>query len=278
MDNLEQQLTLYAYNITGSYEEAEDIVQDVLLQVLTIPEETIQNKKAYLTRSVINRAITAKKRRQRTIHEYPGKWLPEPVATETADGRLQQEEILSYSLLVLLEKLNPKQRAVFILKEAFDYEHEEIAVVLNISVENSRKLLSRARKELKEVPDITTQKAPAHFMDKYLRVIRERNMAELEKLLAGEVVVLSDGGGKASAFMKPVTGRKNVTALLTGIFKKFYQHTRIETGTVNHQPALFYIDEGILTNCQVFTIENGIIVQIYNIRNPDKLQLLSRHI
>jgi RNA polymerase sigma factor (sigma-70 family) len=278
MDNLEQQLATYAYNITGSHEEAEDIVQDVLLQVMKVPEETIQNKKAYLTRSVINRAINVKKRQQRTVHEYPGRWLPEPVATETADGRLHQEDILSYSLLVLLEKLNARQRAVFILKEAFDYEHEEIAEVLDISVENSRKLLSRAKKELQDHSTRDFKKAPDGYLDKYLQVIQNRDIAELEKLLAEEVVVLADGGGKATAYRKPVIGRKPVSALLFGTYKKSYLYARIEKGMVNHQPALFYFVEEVLINCQVFTIENGVITQIYNMRNPDKLQLLSQSI
>src|SRR5690349_10733642 len=133
MDPLQQQLTHYAYNITGSYEDARDVVQDVFLEVMNRPEEKIENKKAYLTRSVINRAINWKNRQKKFVSEYPGTWLPEPVATEKADTNLEQKDILSYSLMVLLEKLNAQQRAVFILKEAFDYNHEEIASLLDIT-------------------------------------------------------------------------------------------------------------------------------------------------
>ena len=139
MDSLRPLLTSYAYNILGSYEDAKDIVQDVLLEMINRTGADIQNEKAYLTRSVINRAINARNRLQKMQSGYPGNWLPEPVATETADGDLNQKDILSYSLMVLLEKLDAKQRAVFILKEAFSYSHEEIAEVLDISVENSKK-------------------------------------------------------------------------------------------------------------------------------------------
>src|SRR3954471_10200972 len=148
MDSLRPLLTSYAYNILGSYEDAKDVVQDVLLEMINRTDADIQNEKAYLIRSVINRAINARNKLQKMRSGYPGNWLPEPVATETADGNLNQRDILSYSLMVLLEKLDAKQRAVFILKEAFNYDHEEIADVLDISVENSRKILSRARAAL----------------------------------------------------------------------------------------------------------------------------------
>src|SRR5262245_3463440 len=118
MDSLRPLLTSYAYNILGSYEDAKDVVQDVMLERIKQAGTEIQNEKAYLTRSVINRAITARTRLQKMQSGYIGSWLPEPIATETADADLNQQDILSYSLMVLLEKLDAKQRAVFILKEA----------------------------------------------------------------------------------------------------------------------------------------------------------------
>src|SRR5690606_3781018 len=138
-------LVTYAYNILGSMEEARDIVQDAFVNLMKRGEDGIENEKAYLIRTVINLSINRKKRQQKMLASYPGEWLPEPVATEKADREVVQKDILSYSLMVLLEKLNPRQRAVFILKEAFDYDHDEIAGVLNITPENSRKILSRAK-------------------------------------------------------------------------------------------------------------------------------------
>lgn len=144
METLRRLLITYAYNITGSYEDAKDIVQDAYIKFMNV-EKDIENKKAYLIRSVINLSINFKKKQKKLLFEYPGMWLPEPVATEKADMEINSKEILSYSLMVLLEKLNAKQRAVFILREAFNYDHEEIADVLRITVENSRKILSRAK-------------------------------------------------------------------------------------------------------------------------------------
>lgn len=274
MESLRPLLTTYAYNILGSYEDARDVVQDAFLKFIKVNEADIENKKAYLVRSVINLSINLKNRYKKRFENYPGEWLPEPVATEKADTGIIKEEILSYSLMVLLEKLNPKQRAVFILKEAFDYEHEEIAEVLGISVENSRKILSRAKEQLHTPDHISDRKAPADYLNKYMDVIRTGDTKKLEQLLTNEITVISDGGGKAVAFINPVSGKKRVTALLLGVYNKYYANVRIEMKQVNHEPALFYYDDNKLVTCQIFIIENDIITNVYFIRNPDKLKEL----
>jgi RNA polymerase sigma factor (sigma-70 family) len=271
MDSLQQLLTSYAYNILGSYEEAKDVVQDVLLERLNRNGDHIENEKAYLTRSAINRAINAKNRQKKMLAAYPGSWLPEPVATERADHELNQKDILSYSLMVLLEKLDARQRAVFILKEAFDYDHEEIAQVLDISVENSRKILSRAKKELKTANPNGIVKTPVDYLDKYIEIIRSGDTTRLEQLLNDDIVVVSDGGGKVAAAMHPLLGKETALLFLSGIYKKFYQNSRIEKGYVNHHPALFFYEGEQLGTCQVFELQNGKISRSYFVRNPDKL-------
>src|SRR5688572_17644493 len=126
MESIRPLLTTYAYNILGSLDEAKDVVQDAYLKFMQLDRQDIEDQKAYLVRMVINLSINQKKRQRRIVADYPGEWLPEPVATEKADTGILRKEVLSYSLMVLLEKLNPRQRAVFILNEAFDYDHEEI--------------------------------------------------------------------------------------------------------------------------------------------------------
>jgi RNA polymerase sigma factor (sigma-70 family) len=272
MDSLRPMLTSYAYNILGSYEDARDIVQDVMLEMINRNGADIQNEKAYLTRSVINRAINARNRLQKMQSGYPGSWLPEPVATETADAALHQKDILSYSMMVLLEKLDAKQRAVFILKEAFSYEHEEIAEVLEISTENSRKILSRARAALQNEVIKETIKTPSDYLDKFIDTIRSRDLKKLEQLLSSEIVVVSDGGGKAAAALNPLVGIESASLFLAGIYNKFYHNQPIVRGLVNHDPALFYYDDdGQLVTCQIFEWRNGLIHRIYLMRNPDKL-------
>jgi RNA polymerase sigma factor (sigma-70 family) len=276
MTELKDLLTNYAYNITGSYEDARDVVQDVYLEVMNQKGEKIDNPKAYLTRSVINRAINWKKRQKKIVANYPGEWLPEPVATEKADTLLERKDILNYSLMVLLEKLNARQRAVFILKEAFEYEHEEIAGLLGISEENSRKILSRAKKELANKAVINQPETPSGYLERFMEAIQNRDMKSLEQMLTEDITLVSDGGGKASAALQPLVGRERVIAFISGLYHKFYHAVRIDTGLVNHQPALFYYDQGKLVTCQVFILHNGQVTNMYFIRNPDKLQAIQK--
>jgi RNA polymerase sigma factor (sigma-70 family) len=276
MESLRRLLTTYAYNICGSQEEAKDIVQDVFLQFMQMDTGNIANKSAYLKRMVINLSINRKKLMQKQLATYRGEWLPEPVATESADTDINRKEILSYSLMVLLERLNARQRAVFILKEAFDYDHTEIAEVLGIKTQYSRQLLTRAKKQLQEQHPVNYKFHPTTFLNRYLQVIRLGDTQKLETLLSDDIMVTSDGGGKASAGLKPIYGKISVTAFLQGIFKKFYHDQYIEEVVINHQPALFYYQANVLVNCQIFSLENSSAKQIFFIRNPDKLKLLQK--
>lgn len=274
MDSLRPLLITYAYNIVGIYEDAKDIVQDAYVKFLGIDSEKIENKKAYLVRTVINLAINFKNRQKKLRAQYPGQWLPEPIAIENADLMINKKELLSYSLLVLLEKLNARQRAVFILKEAFDYDHEEIAETLGITVENSRKLLSRAKDQLQTAPQVSRQTISRNYLEKFLKILQTGDTIELENLLTEDIRVISDGGGKAVAFMNQITGRKNVTSLLKGLFQKFYGKAEIKVGFVNQERALFYYENGKIVTCQVLSIRNEVITDIYFMRNPEKLRLL----
>lgn len=276
MNELRPLLTTYAYNILGSLEEAKDIVQDAYLKFIKVDDDAIEDKKNYLIRMVINLSINAKKRQQKMVAEYPGPWLPEPVATERADAGIVQEEVLSYSLMVLLEKLNVKQRAVFILKEAFDYDHEEIAQALDITAENSRKLLSRAREQLQRGTPVVHKPVEPSYVNRYLSIIQQGDTRQLEQLFHDEIMLISDGGGKAIAATKPLLGIKSVVSFLQGVYNKTYRLARFEMGVINHEPALFYYADGQLVTCQIFSIENGQVVNVYFMRNPDKLRSLQK--
>jgi len=277
MHELKPLLTSYAYNILGIREDAEDAVQDVFLKYGELSPENVLDPKAYLVRMVINRSLDLKEKREKERAAYPGTWLPEPVATETADAGIVQTEILSYSVLVLLEQLDPRQRAVFILREAFDYSYEEIAEILSISTDLSRQLLSRARKKLatrKITPTIQAQQ----LTQRYLTLIRNADTKGLEHLLTEDIRLVSDGGGKASAALNPMEGRMVVTAFLNGIFQKFYSGTPIEIVMINHCPAILFYENGRVTTCQICIFEQDQLSRIYVVRNPDKLTGLQKNI
>jgi RNA polymerase sigma factor (sigma-70 family) len=260
IEALQPHLRACAYNIIGSYEDARDIVQDVLLKQWQQSDKQPDNPRAYLIRMVVNHAINFKKRQQRLVHEYTGPWLPEPVATEQTDQSIQQEEILHYSLLVLMEYLKPKERAVLILKEAFHYSHEEIAALLDMTPAHSRKLLSRGRKALEgrsgSMEMIDTLSSP---VQEFMNVIKKGETEKLARMLKEDITLTSDGGGKVIASRRPITGREHVMKFLLGLYKKYHQDIETLPATINHQPALLYYAEQQLTSCQVFEMHEGVI-------------------
>ncbi len=279
MTNYTSLLFPYAYNILGSAEDAKDTVQDVLTNHFAQAREGIENEKAYLIKSVINHAINVKTRRKPTVQ--PDIWLPEPVATESADANLHLKDILSYSLLVLLEKLNPKERAVFILKESFDYTHEEIAEILGMAEENSRQLLSRAKSKLfkpgpsKEI-NLRDQRTNT-LLQNFIDAIRDRNLEKLEGLLAQDIAFYADGGGKVKVVRTICNGQSEVAQLLIYVYEKFQSRSTVKIIELNHQPALLYYNGDRLVTAQIVGIspETGEIIQLSTVVDPQKLKNLT---
>lgn len=277
LTDYQKKLFPYAYNILGSYDDAKDAVQDVVVRHLLSDHTHIDNESNYLIRSVINQSINIKKRGSKTLNSKIR--LPEPISTDNADSGIVSKDILSYSVLVLLDKLNPKERAVFILKEAFDYSHEEIADTLQTSVENSRKMLSRAKSKLGEM---SNKKDSAPFystrqLEDYITAIQAGNVKSLEQMLTHDISVMTDGGNK-SIVASYLEGSDNVIKLVTYVYKEYQSSTTIRISTVNHQPALlFYLDRELI-NCQIFDIlpESGMIRGIYSMVDPEKLKNLAK--
>ena len=268
----------YAYNILGISQDAEDAVQDVMFNYFSNQGEDINNIKGYLVKSVINQSINIKNKRKKVT--YDDVWLPEPIATEEADDNINLREIASYSLLILLEKLNPRERAVFILKEAFGYSHQEIADVLSSTVEQSRQLLSRGKSKLsspkpkskKSGSDITQE----GILDKYIQAIRGRDTATLENLLSSDIAFFADGGENVQVAKKRSSGYAEVSELLFFVYHKFQASYKIYAAEINHQPALLYYDATHLRICQVFDLEqDGKIDSISSIVDPEKLKSIS---
>lgn len=274
-----QVLFPYAYNILGSAEDARDAVQEVLVKHLSGPGQPIADPKNYLIRSVINLAITTKSRQKKTLR--PGeRWLPEPVATDdAADRNLYLDEVLSYSLLVLMERLDARERAVFILRESFAYTHAEIAGLLSITEAHSRKLLSRARAGLFKPAPKRTAARDAHDRNAlagFLRAIRQRDTQQLETLMAADIGFYADGGGKVPLAAGTCLGAAPVAALLMRVYHTYLASAEIVYTVINHQPALLSYVAGRLTACQVFDLHprHGTLLQINVVLDPDKLKSL----
>lgn len=277
MEDYQKQLFPYAYNILGSTEDAKDAIQEIVVKYHLKSKKSIENETGYLIRSVINESINLKKKMQRSYAD--SMWLPEPVFTDSNYDGLDSSEIISYSMLVLLEKLSSKERAVFILREAFDYSHQEIAAVLNLTLQNSRKLLSRAKLKLEGYQShrkaISSTNASKEFLQGYIRSIREGDVQSLEKLLSEDVSLAADGGGEIQVVRELTQGVMAAIKLLLYVYKTYQRQQQIEIGSINHQPALLYYEDRKLVNCQIFQISNGKIEKIFAQLTPDKLNAIS---
>lgn len=271
----------YAYNILGSGEEAKDAVQDVMVNYFSGEDKAVADEKNYLIRAVVNTSINMRNRQKKMLR--PGEqWLPEPIATDdAADRDLYLGDILSYSLLVLMEKLDARERAVFILKETFDYSHTDIASILDITEEHSRKLLSRAKAHLFKPASKRTAKQNSHERDVLARLmsaIRGRDMQQVEGTMAADIQFYADGGGTAPLLATQKSGAAEVAALLITAYDRFLSSANLGYTLINHQPALLSYKEGRLIACQVFDIHSAssAILQIHAVLDPDKLKALQQ--
>lgn len=275
-ENYHHKLFPVAYNILGSSDDAKDAVQDVLVKFHSIEKGHIENETGFLIKSTVNHAINIKTKKSRTLSTEV--WLPEPVSTENSTLDIDKEAILSYSLLILLEKLSVKERAVFILREAFEYSHMEIADTLDFSIENSRQLLSRAKHKLsayKTHAGIPQVHKIIH-LERYVRAIKSGDTADLEKLLSKDISLAADGGESIRVVRDLTTGIAASSKLLTYVYKAYLNGLPYSICEVNHQPAILFHRDGLIYNCQVFELREGKIQSIYSIVDPEKLKSLCK--
>lgn len=275
MKNYQNKLFPYAYNILGSSEDAKDAVQDCIEKFLATEKTHIKNETGYLIKMVINQSINIKKKKSKTT--VNSIWLPEPLATENADTSINQEDIISYTLLVLLEKLTPKERAVFILKEAFDYSHKNISEITDFTIENSRKLLSRAKIKLALSKTETVNYNPPNtetYLKNYVSAFKNGDIKGLEKMLSEDISLYADGGKDIKVVRAYTTGRTACIKLLRYVHKTYLSSLTVKTTTINHLPAILFYQDNNLINCQVFEFENQKIKQVFSIVDPEKLKFI----
>ncbi|MFF4546457.1 RNA polymerase sigma-70 factor [Streptomyces sp. NPDC001435] len=273
-----------AYRMLGSAEEAEDTVQDAFVRFDGADRADIEHPSAWLARTVtnlcLNRLTSARARRE----QYVGDWLPEPVLT--SDGTLgplesaEQRDAVSMAMLVLLERLTPTERAVYVLREAFGYGHREIAGLLDLGEANCRQLYRRAVQRV-AAPQGRFDPAPEQqekLVASFITASRDGDLAGLEKLLAAEVTWWSDGGGKVSAARRPIEGRDKVLRFLAGGAVRFaagYSYTAAE---VNGASALVVWDGDALVGVVCFETRDGLIAHARAVVNPDKLDFVRRQL
>lgn len=276
-DRFRSMLFPYAYNVIGDSLAAQDVVQTLLNQYFLEQQTDVQNPSAYLIRSVINRSINEKKTLRRRKEFYPGQWLPTPVITEdNVYANADREKILQYSLLVLLEQLGAKERAVFILKETFDIPHDEIAEILNIDQAHSRQLLKRSKEKIStKIRQKEAAQKHKELLSELAIAISHADVETTKRLLAEDVKSISDGGPNRSAARKILSGFDRVTKFLQAIYGKYHpEGTTSGFAIVNHSPAIVFRFHGEIFRCMIFDINDDRIDNIFIIVNPDKLTAL----
>ncbi|WCN39739.1 RNA polymerase sigma-70 factor [Aneurinibacillus uraniidurans] len=268
-----------AYQLTGSVADAEDVVQDVFMKVYKLHLDHLEEPKAYLCKMVTNRCFDLLKSARRRREQYVGPWLPEPIATPDGDGfeSVVRSDLLSYAMLVLLERLSPAERTIFVLREALCFDYPVIAEFVNKSEVNCRKLMSRARGKMgfSEEELIRAEAAGEEWVQKFIAALTQNNINSVLSLLAEDVVLVSDGGGKASAAVHPIETSERVAHFLFGLIQKvsYYEEgIQIELAQLNGQTGLVIRAAGVIQTVVLIHVENDAIASLYFVRNPDKLQ------
>jgi RNA polymerase sigma-70 factor, ECF subfamily len=266
-----------AYRMMGSVMEAEDAVQEAYLRWQRASGHEVRSPSAYLskvvTRLCIDRLRSARVRRE----QYVGPWLPEPVLGEQAQeigGEADLEDTLSMAFLVLLESLTPVERAVFLLREVFDYEYAEIASLVEKSETNCRQISRRARESVaaRRPHFESSPQQEERLMEGFLQASLSGDMETLLELLSEDVTLYSDGGGKTRAALRPVHGADNVARFLTGTLRNIPPGFAVRRTRVNGRPGLVgYFGDGSPQSVVSLEVDEGGIGAIRLVVNPEKL-------
>ena len=288
VDALRPLLFSIAYRMLGSASDAEDVLQDAWLRYHGADTSAIRSAKAFATTVVTRLCLDRLKSARTKREEYVGPWLPEPVLTsdvEDPEGLLQRAESVTLAFLVLLEQLSPEERAVFLLKDIFEYDHSAIGKMLGMSVDNSRQLLHRAKAKLAEGRPAMrgTPQSRRAVAERFARAVSSGDTAGLTALLAKDARMWSDGGGKASAARRPLVGRDQVLNLLVGLHRTAQTTDLIRSASwriedVNSEPALVIRVGERLESIFVLSINDDAISEIRVVRNPDKLAHIGRRL
>ena len=273
-----------AYRMTGSVSTAEDLVQEALLRLHHALEEgeRIASPRAYVstvvTRLAIDEMRSARARRER----YVGDWLPEPLITDDRDDPARQADMadsLSMAFLTLLERLSPEQRAVFLLREVFDYPYDEIAAIVGKSEENARQLAVRARRHVGEGRSRfeASREQQEELADRFFAAVQDGDLEGLEALLAHDVTLQGDGGGKAPALARALHGRDRAARTLAawGRAAARFGGVSVRRAQINGRPGAVLSDPaGQLISVITLDIAEGQVLAVRGVVNPDKLRHL----
>ena len=273
-----QRLFAIAYRMLGSVHDAEDIVQEAYLRWAVLDHEMVENPQALLCTMVTRMSIDVLRSARKQREHYVGEWLPEPLAeAPLASDNVALAESLSVAFLLMLERLNPIERAALLLREAFDYAYADIAVVLEKSEDNCRQIVRRAKARVQRERTGVTGNSEAHhqLLQAFMMATQSGALDQLVSMLAEEATLHSDHGGKASSARRIIYGADKIARFFIGITARFTPaDPSLRFVSINGAPgAIVYSGSRPETAFSVDVVD-GKIHRIYVIRNPDKLERL----
>ena len=273
---LRPRLFSIAYRMLGTRADAEDVLQDAWLRWYRADQAALQSAEAWLvtvvTRLAIDRLRAAKSERE----AYVGWWLPEPLVEleeRTPEAATELASDLSVAFLWVLERLSPEERAAFLLRQVFDHDYDEIATLLGKSEAACRQMVHRASKRVQQERPRFEVSSDVHrrLLEKFVQAARSGERAAMKALLAEDVQIIGDGGGKVPAFFKVLRGRERIANLYWAMWKGLADQVDYRIAQINGEPGLLRYVGGRLESAQAFVIDGERIAAIYAVRNPDKL-------
>lgn len=274
-----------AYGMLGRVAPAEDAVQEAWIRWQKQDINSIRTPAAFLSTIVHHLCLDDLKKASHQRENYIGPNLPEPLLeapVQTPEEEMELAESLSMAMLMVLNELSPIQRAVFILRELFEYDYESISGIINKSTAHCRKIAQRARNQIRNQKPQFERKSSEqqNLVKELLKAVQQQDLKEVEALLAGDSILYSDGGGKVTAARKPIYGSNKIARFMIGIQKQAPQGKKwwLEYSAVNGEPGMIIWIEGEVYNVWSFHIEDGKIKSIYVVLNPDKLETAKRQL
>jgi len=268
-----------AYEILGSATDAEDVLQETWLLWVGVEHGTVLDRRAYLIRIATRQALKRLRTLDRRKETYVGPWLPEPLLTapDVAED-VELADSVSMAMLLVLETLQPTERAVFVLREVFDLDYDEIAQAVGKSPAAVRQIAHRARAHVAARRPRGASSPAEHraALQAFQRAVETGELQSLLDILAPNVVALSDGGGVKHALLRPIVGADNVARLLAVGWWKRDAERSVEPVQINGGPGLLVRVNGEIDGVLAVRVENGYVTGAYHVRNPEKLSRIER--
>jgi RNA polymerase sigma-70 factor (TIGR02957 family) len=268
-----------AYELLGSAADAEDVLQETWLRWVGVDLDTVRDQRGYLVRITTRQALDRLRTLRRRRESYVGPWLPEPLLTapDVAED-IELADSVSMAMLLVLEALSPTERAVFVLREVFDLDYDEIAAAVDKRPAAVRQIAHRARAHVaaRRPRGVVSPAQTQDALQALQRAVETGDLQSLLDILAPDVVFLGDGGGVKQAALRPIVGADRVARLLTGGLGRVAAAVSLQPAQVNGYPALVLRLNGEIDTVVAVRIDDGLITGLYAVRNPEKLSRVER--